>query len=137
MSTCLHWQNEYRSIDLDPILLHLNVFFRAYCFIICSASHSNFVHENPRSVSCIYCKRLVYQHFRQKGFMTYTRVFHRYEAVSYCQNENVNGLLMTLKTNQERRNLIQHHSGIQTIVGSLNSMWIGVRRYIWEWINGK
>ena len=63
--------------------------------------------------------------------------FYRYDAALYCQKESVNGLLMILKSSDERRELIQRHSGLQSIVGNNNSMWIGLRHYVWEWINGK
>ena len=62
--------------------------------------------------------------------------FCRYNALSYCQNENVNGLLWILKSSQDRRALFED-DGFAAVATGINSVWIGVGSFNWMWTNGE
>ena len=68
--------------------------------------------------------------------MLYFRVTLRFEAYSYCQNENTNGRLASLATEAERQFLFDSFAHLTRYADVMDPLWFGAHGYNWKWQDG-
>ena len=70
-----------------------------------------------------------------RGNLSYLYV--RFDAYSYCQNENVNGQLASPANAAQRQFLFESYANLTRYAGVMDALWFGAHAYNWQWPNGK